>query len=89
MVLASELVRPERITGPGRHRPVDPLSAAHGYVDIAVRFDELTADGVYGDPSRASIDLGKRILSAALSRSIEFCRRFVGDPATTESPSFQ
>lgn len=78
MVLAPDCVRPDRIR-PARPRPAtDPLSAPpSAYVDVAVRFDELTTDGVYGDPTAASRELGERIVSVALERATAFARRFI------------
>ncbi|HLS24605.1 MAG TPA: creatininase family protein [Beutenbergiaceae bacterium] len=75
-VLAPELVREDRITGPGDHRKVDDLSAPHGFVTVADRFDDLTGDGVYGDPSQSSTEIGNQVVDRALDRAEEFCRRF-------------
>lgn len=81
MALAPDLVRPDRIRTPAPRPPADPLAAPpRSYVDVAVRFDELTTDGVYGDPTRASLELGERILAAALERAAAFARRFAADP---------
>jgi len=61
------------------HREVDDLSAPHGFVTVADRFDDLTDDGVYGDPSRSSTALGNQVVDHALDRAEDFCRRFVQD----------
>lgn len=79
MVLAPEVVRPDRIRAPAERPQVDPLSAPRGYVDIAIRFDELATDGVYGDPTNASRELGEQILTVALDRAVTFTRRFARD----------
>ncbi|NED96771.1 creatininase family protein [Phytoactinopolyspora alkaliphila] len=78
MVLAPELVKAGRVRPAGVRSDPHPLSAPHGYVDIAVRFDELTTDGVYGDPTKASREVGERILAAALERAVTFTRHFIG-----------
>lgn len=80
MVLAPELVRKERISAPATRPDVEPLSAPPApFVDVAVRFDELTRDGVYGDPRSASVEVGQRILKVALERAVSFARSFVAD----------
>lgn len=79
MFLAPQLVHAERIQRPGQHREVDSLSAPHGFVDVAPRFDDLTTDGVYGDPTAATADLGEQIVARALERAEAFCRRFIRD----------
>lgn len=80
MVLAPELVRKERIVAPAERPDVEPLSAPPApFVDVAVQFDELTRDGVYGDPRAASVELGQRILRVALERAVSFTRNFVSD----------
>lgn len=77
MALAPELVRTDRIAPPAPRPQLEPHSAPpRALVDVAVRFDELTTDGVYGDPTHASLELGERILSTALRRATEFCREF-------------
>ncbi|MGC0145046.1 creatininase family protein [Pseudactinotalea sp. Z1732] len=79
MFLAPQLVHTERIQQPGQHREVDSLSAPHGFVDVAPRFDDLTTDGVYGDPTIAHPELGEKIVTRALERAETFCRRFLHD----------
>lgn len=89
MVLAPDVVRNDRICSPAHRFEVEPLSAPPGaYVDIAVRFDELTPDGVYGDPTKASRALGNRILSTALARAVSFSTHFLRtDFPTVSSPN--
>ncbi|NEE03267.1 creatininase family protein [Phytoactinopolyspora halotolerans] len=77
MVLAPELVKVERIRPATVRSGLNPISAPHGQVDIAVRFDELTEDGVYGDPTKANTETGERILTSALQRAVAFARRFL------------
>lgn len=79
MVLAPDVVRAERIVAPKPRPEVEPLAAPpRAFVDIAVRFDELTADGVFGDPTKASAQIGERILATALDRAVAFTRAFAG-----------
>lgn len=78
MVLAPDCVRADRIRAPEPRPETDPLSAPPvAYVDTAARFDELTTDGVYGDPTKASRELGERIVSVALERATAFATRFI------------
>ncbi|WP_129667709.1 creatininase family protein [Phytoactinopolyspora endophytica] len=79
MVLAPELVKAERVRTPGIRSEAYPGSAPRGYVDVAIRFDELTTDGVYGDPTKASPDIGERILATALDRAVAFSRHFISN----------
>lgn len=77
MALAPELVRKERIVAPDPMPQIEPLSAPPApFVDVAVRFDEITHDGVYGNPQHANVELGQRILQVALERAVAFTRSF-------------
>lgn len=81
MALAPELVRKERIVEPAPRPEIEPLSAPPApFVDVAVRFDEITRDGVYGDPRYASVELGEKILRVALERAVAFTRAFTEGP---------
>jgi creatinine amidohydrolase len=83
MVLAPDCVRPERIRAPEPRPAAEPLSAPPAaYVDVAASFDELTTDGVYGDPTQASRELGERIVAVALERATAFATRFMQKGAT-------
>ncbi|WP_166355660.1 creatininase family protein [Phytoactinopolyspora limicola] len=77
MALAPELVKPDLVQPSGVRGETYPGSGPRGYVDVAVRFDELTTDGVYGDPTRAAAEIGERILSTALERAVEFSQGFI------------
>jgi creatinine amidohydrolase len=78
MVLAPDCVRADRIAAPAPRPPADPLSAPPAaHLDVAVHFDELTTDGVYGDPTAASRELGERIVAVALERATSFAQRFI------------
>ncbi|WP_166352644.1 creatininase family protein [Phytoactinopolyspora limicola] len=77
MVLAPELLKVDRVTSAGVRSDIYSDSAPHGYVDVAVRFDELTSDGVYGDPTQASPEIGERILDTAVARALTFSRHFI------------
>lgn len=77
MVLAPELVKPERIAPPAPRPAGNTMSGPRGYVDTAIRFDELTPDGVYGDPTKASPETGQRILATALQRAVDFAQQFI------------
>ncbi len=87
LAIAPDVVRTDRIRPPEPRPEVEPLSAPpRAVVDVAVRFDELTTDGVYGDPTKASRELGERILATALGRAVEFADRFAR--AETGTPRF-
>ncbi|WGX98986.1 creatininase family protein [Nocardioides sp. L-11A] len=81
MVLAPELLRPDRVRAPVGAR-IDVLHAMppRALVDTAYSFDELTPDGVWGDPRSASTERGERILATALERAEEYCRALAKEP---------
>ena len=41
------------------------------------RFDEITANGALGDATRASKELGRDIVEAALAHAVEFLQDFI------------
>lgn len=87
MVLAPDVVRSERIKSPEPRPEVEPLSVPPAaLVDVAVRFDELTPDGVYGDPTQASDELGEHILATALERAVRFAHQFGAVPSPVSPP---
>lgn len=81
MALAPELVLQDRIAEPSPRPEIEPISAPPApYVDVAVRFDEITRDGIYGEPQHASVELGEKILHVALERAVVFTRAFIESP---------
>lgn len=78
MAIAPDVVRADRIRPPVVRTDVEPLSAPWtARVDVAHRYDELAADGVLGDPTRATTAAGERIVATVLDRAVAFARAFV------------
>jgi creatinine amidohydrolase len=79
LVLAPHTVRHEALTsGEFLGYPFPHLGKGYNLV-TPYRFDEITANGALGDATLASEELGQEIVSAALSRAVEFLEAFVGD----------
>jgi creatinine amidohydrolase len=77
LAIAPEVVLLDRI------EPPSPPSAAalaepRSRHDIPVPFEQWTTNGAIGDPSRATKELGEEIVALALSRAVDFARRFIG-----------
>lgn len=75
MALEPSLVRIELLT-PSISADPSHTASDSPYVDLPRRFEEWTANGALGDPSRASIELGEKIWSTAHQRLLEFAREF-------------
>lgn len=78
--LKPSIVRDER-PGPA----LEPSFAPHAApptarVDVPLWFDELTASGALGDPSRATRERGRRLSDLVVERTVAFARAFI-DPA--------
>lgn len=76
MALVPDRVRVDRIGDPGARFSVDPLTdPPKATVDEPVWLDQWTADGALGDPRRAGVEAGGRIVEAVLNRAEAFARR--------------
>jgi creatinine amidohydrolase len=86
LAAAPELVRVEALA-PGEELPprfrhtalAGGGSAAGAFADVAARMDEITANGVLGDPRRASRETGAEVLALAEQRLVEFLEDFIAD----------
>lgn len=71
MVLAPDCVDTARITAPRERPEVDPaIAPPTARADIAIGFDELTRDGVLGDPREATREVGERVVDTAVARAL-------------------
>lgn len=70
MVLAPDCVDTSRIAAPRERPGIDPAMAPPtARADIAIGFDELTSDGVLGDPRQANREVGERVVDTAVVRA--------------------
>lgn len=81
LYLAPQLVHSDRLAaGTTSTKQLDPLSRlARGanHPALAVRYDRLSANGVLGDPRRASAEDGKAILEAVAGRVTAFVEEWL------------
>lgn len=79
LALAPEIVRTDRLTK-GKDRPY-PYRCTHPKeswsVEYPYRWDELTANGAFGDASRATAALGAELCDTALDRLCLFVEDFI------------
>ncbi|MFD0549234.1 creatininase family protein [Streptomyces rectiviolaceus] len=79
--LAPELVHRERLApGSVTHDDLDPLSRLArrgGHPALTVPYDRLSANGVLGDPRRATPDDGLAIIDAAVHRIVTFAKEWL------------
>jgi creatinine amidohydrolase len=77
--LAPHTVRREALaTGEFKGYPYPHLGQGF-QLGYAYRFDEITANGALGNATRASEELGREIVEAALQRALEFLEEFIAD----------
>lgn len=77
MYLAPHVVRAERIVpGAVRGFPYKHLTRSGG-IKYPANWDELTENGGLGDATKASAELGKQIIDAALAQASEFLVDFM------------
>jgi creatinine amidohydrolase len=89
MVLAPHLLRPERIGTATVPLPVLPHAApATPRVDLPLAYHRLSDTGGLGDPSRASLELGEKIVDTAYGRALEFARAFAAEPRESTCASW-
>lgn len=76
LALAPELVRADRLEpGTTRLAQLDPLGAVArrpGGPRLTLRYDQLSGNGVLGDPRRADPDHGEAIVEAIVTRIADF-----------------
>jgi len=77
LAIAPHVVLADRIEAPSSVSAV-ALADPRSRYDIPVTFEQWTTNGAIGDPGRATRELGEEIVALALSRAVEFARRFVG-----------
>jgi creatinine amidohydrolase len=77
LAIAPHVVLVDRIEPPFPPSP-SALAVPRSRYDIPVPFEQWTENGAIGDPSRATRELGEEIVTLALSRAVEFARRFIG-----------
>lgn len=78
LAIAPHVVLPERIEAPAPVTGTVPLAEPRSRYDIPVPFEHWTTNGAIGDPRLATKELGEEIVALALSRALEFARRFIG-----------
>jgi creatinine amidohydrolase len=77
LYLAPWTVRTESLAPGEPLEPEYPFTSPHGPIHIAYTVDELSPNGVLGDPSDASYALGERIITTALDRVCTFIEAFI------------
>ena len=77
LAIAPHVVLADRIEAPSSVSAV-ALADPRSRYDIPVPFGQWTTNGAIGDPARATRELGEEIVALALSRAVEFARRFIG-----------
>jgi creatinine amidohydrolase len=77
LAIAPQVVLRDRIEAPSQPSPA-ALAEPRSRYDIPVPFEQWTSNGAIGDPSRATRELGEEIVALALSRAVDFARRFIG-----------
>lgn len=78
LAIAPEVVLRDRIEAPAPLPAAPPLAEPGARYDIPVPFEQWTSNGSLGDPRLATKELGDEIVAMALSRAVEFARRFIG-----------
>jgi creatinine amidohydrolase len=77
LAIAPQVVLWDRVEPPSPPSP-GVLAEPRSRYDFPIPFEQWTANGAIGDPSRATKELGEEIVDLALSRAVEFARRFIG-----------
>lgn len=77
LAIAPQVVLPERIEPPSPPTGT-ALAEPRSRYDIPVPFEQWTSNGAIGDPRLATKELGEEIVALALSRALDFARRFIG-----------
>lgn len=78
LAIAPQVVLLERIEAPAPLPTGQPLAEPGARHDVPVPFEQWTSNGSLGDPRLATKEVGDEIVSLALSRAVEFARRFIG-----------
>jgi creatinine amidohydrolase len=77
LAIAPHVVLLDRIEAPSPPSPA-ALAEPRSRYDLPIPFEQWTANGAIGDPRSATRELGEEIINLALSRAVEFARRFIG-----------
>jgi creatinine amidohydrolase len=79
LYLAPQTVRREALA-PGEYKGYPYRHVGAGFnLAYPYRFDEITANGALGDATKASEELGREIIEAALEKAIEFLEDFTAE----------
>lgn len=78
LAIAPHVVLKDRIEAPQMTAAGTALAEPRSRYDIPVPFEHWTENGAIGDPRLATKELGEEIVTLALSRALEFARRFIG-----------
>jgi creatinine amidohydrolase len=79
LYLAPQTVRREALA-PGKYKGYPYRHVGAGFnLAYPYRFDEITANGALGDATKASEELGREIIEAALEKAIEFLEDFTAE----------
>jgi len=77
LYLAPQTVRREALA-PGEYKGYPYRHLGKGFnLAYPYRFDEITANGALGDATKASEELGREIIEAALGKAVEFLEDFI------------
>jgi creatinine amidohydrolase len=77
--LAPHTVRQEALA-PGEYTGYPYRHLGEGFnLGYPYRFDEITANGALGDATKASEELGREIIEAALEKAVEFLEDFIAE----------
>ena len=79
LAIAPHVVLPERIEAPAPATGIEALAEPRSRYDVPVPFEQWTTNGAIGDPRLATKELGEEIVALALSRALDFARRFIGN----------
>jgi creatinine amidohydrolase len=79
LYLAPQTVRREALA-PGKYKGYPYRHVGAGFnLAYPYRFDEITANGALGDATKASEELGREIIEAALEKAVEFLEDFIAE----------
>ena len=78
LAIAPQVVLKDRIEAPQMTPAGTALAQPRSRHDIPTPFQHWTLNGAIGDPRLATRELGEEIVALALSRALEFARRFIG-----------
>ncbi len=87
LAVAPDRVRTEKIGPPAARYSVDQLTdPPRGTVDEPVWLHEWSDDGALGDPRKADVEAGRRVVEVVVERALGFARRLAERPLPEEEP---